>query len=145
MAFIDARISEEPLDVAAALDSVTDPKAGGIGLFVGTVRAGSSDSANASKEVTGLEYDAHPELAPAKIEDILTAAAEKWDLIAAVAHHRTGSCAVGEITVVVACSAPHRAEALEATRYVIDALKSEVPIWKKELYTDGSAWLSDQA
>lgn len=139
MAYIRTEATEQPLDPGALIAEVSDPACGGIGVFVGTVRSSAASGAEAGVEA--LEYEAHPELAPAALEDIARRAQQKWGLERLVAVHRTGRCDLGEPTVVVACAAPHRAEALDACRWIIDTIKAEVPIWKKELYADGSAWV----
>ena len=136
---ISAHVSDEPLEPGAAIATVSDPASGAVAVFVGTVR--DTPVTDASGPVTRLDYDAHPTLAEEKIHAIAAEAAAKWDLRKVVAIHRTGSCDVGEPTVVVACSAPHRADALEACRWIIDEIKEGVPIWKREVYTDGSSWV----
>jgi molybdopterin synthase catalytic subunit len=132
-------ISDEPLEIGAALAFVTDPECGGVGLFVGIVRSEGAERTDAS--VVRLEYEAHPDLAESKLAEIAQAAMSKWDVRRISTFHRVGPCAVGEPTVVVAASAPHRAEALDACRWIIDSIKAEVPIWKREVYDDGSAWV----
>jgi molybdopterin synthase catalytic subunit len=92
-----------------------------------------------------LEYEAHPTLASARMEEIAQEATTKWGLARVVAVHRTGRCALGEPTVVVACGAAHRAEALEACHWIIDEIKASVPIWKKEIYADGSSWVGSES
>jgi len=139
MAYIRTGLSESALDPGALIAEATDPACGGLGVFVGTVRR--SATSGASAEVEALEYEAHPELAAQALEGIARAAADKWRLGRVVAIHRTGRCGLAEPTVLVACAAPHRAEALDACRWIIDTIKTEVPIWKKELYADGSAWI----
>lgn len=139
MAHVRTEITAQPLDVGALIGEVSDPACGGLGVFVGTVRR--SAASGADSEVEALEYEAHPDLAAPALDDIARRACDRWDLGRALALHRTGHCALGEPTVVVACAAPHRAEALEACRWIIDTIKTEVPIWKKELYADGSAWV----
>lgn len=145
MAAIDARISEGALDVTAALREGAAPECGAIAAFVGTVRKSAAVPQNDSKEVVGLEYEAHPTLAPARIEEVAADAAERWDLSKVIALHRTGHCLLGEPTVVVVTSAPHREDALEACRWLIDTIKAGVPIWKKEIYADGSSWVEGEA
>ena len=88
-----------------------------------------------------LDYEAHPTLAHERLQSIAREAAERWGLDRVVAVHRTGACEIGEPTVVVACGAAHRAEALDACRWMIDTIKTTVPIWKREVYADGSAWI----
>lgn len=141
MATIEADITEQPLDVAAAVAAVADPECGGIGAFIGTVRATAAVRANHEKSVTRLEYESHPTLAPQRLRTLLEDAAERWDLRHLVAKHRTGACELGDATVVVACSAPHRGDALDACRWIIEEIKATLPIWKREVYADGSDWV----
>ncbi len=138
---IATAISAEPLDVAALIQRASDPSCGAIASFVGTVRATPAVPGKDDKEVVGLEYEAHPDLAPAALEQIATRAAEKWPLAQVVAVHRTGSCSLGEPTVVIVCSSAHRTDALDACHWMIDEIKASVPIWKKEIYSDGSSWV----
>jgi molybdopterin synthase catalytic subunit len=133
------QITREPLDGAAirALeDAVTSPGAGGVVTFAGVVR----DNAR-GKRVRSLEYDAYPEMAERQMGEIATEVARRWPESALAMVHRTGPLAIGEASVVIVAACPHRAEAFEACRYAIDALKSSVPIWKKEIYEDGEAWV----
>jgi molybdopterin synthase catalytic subunit len=132
---IDTGISAEPLDVSDALGSVQTAECGGVGLFVGTVRAD-----NDGEPIVALDYDAHPELARTHIEAIAEETTSKWDVRRVYVRHRTGRCEIGEPTVIVACSAPHRADALEACRYIIDALKDRVPVWKAEIFAHDKRW-----
>ncbi len=141
MAAITTAISDEPLDVASLLSSASAPSCGAIASFIGTVRESASVGGNEATPVTRLEYDAHPELAPAAIADIAQQAADKWTLERVVAVHRSGICDLGDPTVVIACGAAHRGDALEACRWIIDTVKASVPIWKKEIYADGSSWV----
>lgn len=99
---------------------------------------------HAGREVVALEYEAHPTLADERLHSICAEAGELWDIRRAVAIHRTGRCTLGEPTVVIACGAPHRKDALEACRWIIDEVKSSVPIWKREVYADGTAWVSPE-
>jgi molybdopterin synthase catalytic subunit len=128
------RISADPLDVDEALSFVGDPGAGGTCVFVGTVR----DSSPAG-EVTGLHYEAWEELAGARLREVASELIERWPLRRVAILHRTGDLAIGESSVVVACSAPHRAEAFDACRHGIERLKQDVPIWKKEALVSGEA------
>lgn len=138
-------LSESPLDVAGAIASVADERAGGIAVFVGTVRSEAAAGNHEDKAVTKLEYEAYAPLAEVRLEAIAQAALQRWGLTRVTAIHRTGTCELGEPTVVVACSAPHRAEALDACRWIIDEIKSRVPIWKLEVYADGSAWVQSSS
>ena len=144
-AVITVAVSETPLDVANAIAGASGPDIGGVGMFVGTVRDSSSVATNADKPVVALDYDSHPSLAEQRLREIAFEATTKWDVRRVVAIHRTGHCELGEPTVVVACGAPHRGDALEASRWVIDTIKSTVPIWKREAYADGSSWVGDNA
>jgi molybdopterin synthase catalytic subunit len=142
---ITAAIKEEPLDPPAAMAAVADPGCGGVGVFVGTVRATAAIRSNSDKPVTRLDYEAHPTLAREKMQSLLEDAAARWDLRHVLAEHRTGQCELGAPTVVVACSAPHRGDALDACRWIIDEIKATVPIWKREVYADGSEWVGAEA
>ena len=129
------------LDPGAAVTAVTNDDSGGIALFVGIVRREAAVEANANKPVTGLEYEAHETLAEQRMNEIATSAADRWGLHRVVALHRVGTCRLGDPTVVVACASAHRAEALDACHWIIDEIKRDVPIWKQEIYPDGTAWV----
>jgi molybdopterin converting factor subunit 1 len=118
---VHARISAEPLAVDALLEHVRDPRAGAIVTFHGVTR-----------EVPALEYEAYAEMAAAKLAAIAAAAIERHGLCGAAAEHRLGSVALGEPSVIVAASAPHRAEAFAGAREIIDEIKAQAPIWKRE-------------
>ncbi|HEY8121745.1 MAG TPA: molybdopterin converting factor subunit 1 [Myxococcota bacterium] len=132
-------ISEQPLDPGAVVNRVLGPDAGGIVTFVGTVREESRGHA-----IRRLEYEAYPEMAERELEKICDEAAQQWGARVAVAH-RIGVLPIGEIAVVVAAAAKHRAEAFAACRYTIDTLKQRVPIWKKEFAESGEYWVEDHA
>lgn len=134
-------LSSSPLDVASAVAAATTSGCGGIGVFVGVVRETAAADGRSGEAVVALEYEAHEDTAGRRLETIADEARERWGLLGVSAVHRTGRCGLGEATVVVACGAPHRAEALEACRWMIDTIKTTVPIWKKEMYADGSAWV----
>jgi molybdopterin synthase catalytic subunit len=134
-------ISGSALDVAGAIASVADETTGATAAFVGTVRAEAAAPGNRDKPVTKLEYEAHTTLAEEKMREIAASAQQRWKLARVTAIHRTGTCELGDPTVVIACSAPHRSEALEACHWIIDEIKQSVPIWKREVYSDGSAWV----
>jgi molybdopterin synthase catalytic subunit len=134
-------ISETPLDVGACIAAASGPSCGGIGVFVGTVRTSAAAPDHRDTPVVRLDYEAHPKLAPARMRAIADEAVSRWDLQRVVAWHRTGTCDIGEPTVVIACGAAHRGDALEACRWIIDTVKTTVPIWKREVYADGSSWL----
>lgn len=128
-----AYISAEPLAIGELLSNAHHPKAGAIVLFSGEVR-----DHNAGKEVLWLEYEAHSVLAAKMIKEILEEAKMKWPLNIAIAQHRIGKVEIGESAVVVITASPHRKEAYAANRFIIDKIKHEVPIWKCELFADGT-------
>ncbi|HET9646847.1 MAG TPA: molybdenum cofactor biosynthesis protein MoaE [Microlunatus sp.] len=128
-----AAVVDTPLSVDALLARVSGPRVGGVGLFVGMIRDRDSDA-----DVTSLDYSAHP-----SAEQLLRATAERvaraYDVLAVAVEHRIGHLAIGDLAVVVAVGAVHRAAALEACRRLIDDLKAEVPIWKEQHFVDGSS------
>ena len=125
-------IRETPLDVAEVLDALADPAAGGIDVFVGAVRDHDHDQG-----VTGLEYSAHP-TAMDRLLEVTERIAKEYDVLAVAAVHRVGRLEIGDAAVVVATAAAHRGEAFEASRALIDDLKSTVPIWKHQQFEDGT-------
>ena len=125
-------LRETPLDVAEVVSALSDRAVGGIDVFVGTVRDHDHDQG-----VTGLEYSAHPS-ALQSLHDVAASVAERYDVLAVAAVHRVGRLAIGDAAVVVATAAVHRGEAFEASRALIDELKATVPIWKHQLFTDGT-------
>lgn len=133
-------LSDRPLDEAEVVARVTGDDAGGIVTFVGQVR----DRAR-GREIEHLEYEAYPEMAEREMEKIAAAAAERWPGARVAIAHRTGHLEIGDLAVVIVAAAPHRAEAFEACRFAIDTLKETVPIWKKEVATDGQYWVDDHA
>jgi molybdopterin synthase catalytic subunit len=130
------RIGPEPLDVAAAQRAVEGTDCGAIVLFVGTVREQTHGQA-----VVALEYEAYPEMALAIFGKIEEEAAARWPRVRLCIHHRVGHLAPGEASVAIAAASPHRADAFEACRHAIEALKKDAPIWKRELHPDGSSWV----
>jgi molybdopterin converting factor subunit 1 len=131
-------ISEDPLDEALVAARVTGDDAGGIVTFVGAVR----DHAR-GRAIRHLEYEAYPAMAVAEMERICDAASQRWPGVRIAIAHRVGHLEVGDLAVVVVAAAPHRAEAFDACRFAIDTLKESVPIWKKEVATDGAYWVDD--
>jgi molybdopterin synthase catalytic subunit/molybdopterin converting factor small subunit len=129
-------VTEEPLSLEAVVAEVADERAGGIATFTGTVRKQSR-----GREVTHLEYEAYAEMA----EDVMTKLAAdlegRYDVCAVAIHHRVGRVEIGEASVVIAVSAPHRQDALAACKDAIDTLKETVPLWKKEVYEGGEEWI----
>jgi molybdopterin synthase catalytic subunit len=125
-------IRDSALSVDEVVAAVSDAAAGGLTLFVGAVR-----DHDENKSVTGLEYSAHP-TALAQLTEVAEEVAKEYDVLAVAAVHRVGELAIGDLAVVVATSAAHRGEAFEASRALIDRLKQRVPIWKHQLFADGS-------
>ena len=131
------RVTTDPIGVDEAMAFIADPAAGGTCAFVGTVRDHSDAGA-----VTGLTYEAWEEQAVRRLEQLATEAFDRWPLRRIALVHRYGELVVGDASVAIAVSAAHRAEAFEACRELIERLKQDVPIWKKEHLTSGrSAWV----
>jgi molybdopterin synthase catalytic subunit len=133
------RVSEDPIDPAALLAEISDPGAGAAVLFLGTVR----DHSHGRSDVTRLEYETYGGVVEERIGVIMAEARERWPVLGAVVAHRLGSLDVGEITVGVAVSCAHRADAFLAGRYLIDEVKRRAPIWKKEHWPGGAEWVRE--
>jgi len=134
------RVSPAPISVAALAARVEAPGAGAVSLFLGTVR----NHSEGKEGVTHLEYEAYPQVTEGHIARIVAEARERWPLIGVAVEHRVGSLAVGEASVGVAVSSAHRADGLEAVRYLIDELKVRVPLWKKEHWPGGAEWVGPE-
>jgi molybdopterin synthase catalytic subunit len=130
------RVTEEPLTLDAVVAEVADERAGGIATFSGTVRRQSR-----GREVIRLEYEAYAEMAEDVMAQLARDLEARYDLCSVAIHHRVGTLAIGEASVVIAVSAPHRQDALAACKDAIDRLKETVPLWKKEVYEGGEEWL----
>jgi len=128
------RLVREPIDLAALQSTL--PRDGALSLFVGVVR-----DENAGRRVLHLEYEAYEEMALQVMTEIEAETKARWPVSEVRLAHRLGRLAIGEASVAVAVSSPHRAESFAACRYAIDTLKAKAPIWKKEFYADGQAWL----
>ena len=133
-------LSDQALDVGQVVARVSGPDAGGIVIFVGTVR-----DASRGRPIRHLEYEAYPDMAEREMDKIADEAAAQWPGARVAMAHRTGHLAIGEIAVVIAAAAGHRAEAFAAARFAIDTLKQRVPIWKKEVAVDGAYWVEEHA
>ena len=132
-----SHLTRRPIDAQALLDRVTTPAAGAVVLFLGTVR-----EFTAGRRTTALDYEAYPEMAERKIAELVAEARSRWPLIEAAVVHRLGRLELAEASVAVAVSAPHRAAAFDAGRWLIDTLKEVVPVWKQEHWDDGtSEWV----
>jgi molybdopterin synthase catalytic subunit/molybdopterin converting factor small subunit len=129
-------LSEEPLSLARAVDDVRDERAGAIATFTGTTRVSSR-----GRTVQHLDYEAYEGMAERVMEEIAAALLKRYDLCRIAIHHRVGRVSIGDESVVIAVSAPHRADALAACEDAIDILKEQVPLWKKEVYEGGEEWI----
>jgi len=131
------KVTTEPLSIDEAFASVHRPDCGAVLLFVGTVR-----DHHDGKKVTKISYSAFKEMAEKEFAKIAAEAAARFKTGAVYIAHRTGALAVGDASVVIAVSSAHRAEAFEACRHAIEALKKLAPIWKEEFTEAGKAWIS---
>ena len=129
-------ITEEPLRAEPLVEMVAHPGAGGVVTFAGVVRDN-----NRGRTTTAIEYEAYKEMAEREMAAIVTEAQERWPEVRLAMRHRTGMLKVGEVSVIVVASAPHRKEAFDACEWTIDTLKQRVPIWKKEYGEGGAVWL----
>jgi molybdopterin synthase catalytic subunit len=130
------RLVDGPLDIPALLREVEDPEAGAVASFVGTVRRSSR-----GRDVQYLEYEAFEEMAEPMLARLGDELAARHGLCAVAVHHRLGRVEIGEASVAIAVSAPHRSAALDACREAIETLKTTIPLWKKEVYAGGEEWI----
>lgn len=130
------RVQDAPLSLQEAIDAVSSEKHGGLVTFTGAVRDHSK-----GKQVSKLEYEAYAPMAEKKLREIADEARAQWPGIQVAVLHRVGTLFPGDLAVVIAVSAPHRKEAFRACEQVIDRLKEDVPIWKKEFAEDGEVWV----
>jgi molybdopterin synthase catalytic subunit len=132
-------LSDRSLIGQAAIDHVTDASAGGIDVFLGTTR---SERSSDGRELIALDYDAYREMALKQMHELAGRARETFPVVRLALLHRVGRVKVGEPSVIIAVSCPHRGDAFNACRFLIDALKADVAIWKKEVWSDGStSWV----
>ncbi len=129
-----AFLVNDPIDTAALLERVSGPTLGGAVLFCGMVRAGPDDG-----PVIAIEYSAYDGMAELEFAKIVAEAATKWPEAPVELEHRMGRVPIGEASIAIAAAAPHRAEAFEVCRFVIDEVKVRVPIWKREFLDDGES------
>jgi molybdopterin synthase catalytic subunit/molybdopterin converting factor small subunit len=129
-------LSDEPLSLDRVVDEVRDEQAGAIATFTGTTRIQSR-----GRTVTHLDYDAYEGMAERVMAEIAEGLQARYELTAIAIHHRIGRVGIGETSVVIAVSAPHRQDALAACKDAIDELKERVPLWKKEVYEGGEEWI----
>ncbi|MGP4040587.1 molybdenum cofactor biosynthesis protein MoaE [Gracilibacillus sp. D59] len=132
-------IVEDPISVELLIKKVEDRNAGAITTFIGTVREITGD-----KKTIYLEYQAYKPMAEKMLAQIGKEINEKWPNTKVAITHRVGSLEISEIAVVIAISSPHRKPAYQANEYAIERIKQIVPIWKKEQWQDGAAWIGDQ-
>ena len=132
-------VSPDPVDPTTVVAAVSAPEAGAVVLFVGTVR----DHSPGRTDVTHLEYEAYDEQVVDKIAEVVAEVRERWPVRRVAAIHRVGELGVGEISIAVAVSSPHRVDAFEAGRYLIDEVKARAPIWKKEHWPGGAEWVRE--
>lgn len=135
--FLMIYLTENAIDINYLLDFVQDGGAGAIDVFIGTVRNQTSE-----KKVVRLEYEAYDTMAIKKIQEIVNQATKQWNILKYAIAHRKGILQIGEVAVVIAVATPHRQAAFEACKYIIDTIKENVPIWKKEVYEDGEIWVA---
>jgi len=134
---IDIRIKSEALRPEECIALTASEQAGGTALFIGTVR-----NQTAGKAVVRLEFESYEPMAVSEMRKIAEAVQEKWAAEKVCIHHRVGSLSIGDIAVIISVATPHRKAAFEACQYAIDTLKETVPIWKKEIFTDGEVWVA---
>ena len=130
------RLQADPIRSDPLIESVRTDADGAVSLFLGTVR-----NHNAGRKVLYLEYEAYPEMAEAEMRRVADEARERYAIAAVALVHRTGRLEIGEASIAAAVSAPHRAAAFDACRFVVDTLKRTVPIWKKEVFEGGEVWI----
>lgn len=133
-------ISDAPIAIDRLLAEVGDPDAGAIATFLGTTRR-----TNRGRNVLKLEYEAYRDMAEAELRRIGEEAAKRWQICRIAIVHRVGEVPLGEASVAIAVSAPHRAEAIHACHFAIDRLKHVAPIWKKEYFEGGEVWIGSLA
>ena len=130
-------LTTDPIDVASALKYLQSEQAGAIDFFLGVVRDNTQ-----SRSVEHLEYEAYDRMAIGEMKKIADEAHQRWPILRYVIIHRTGTLMIGEIAVLIGIATAHRADAFDACRYIIDTIKQTVPIWKKEIFTDGKVWVN---
>ncbi|QHV95957.1 MULTISPECIES: molybdenum cofactor biosynthesis protein MoaE [Spirosoma] len=126
-----------PIDVASALSYLQTDQAGALDLFLGVVRDNTQE-----RPVDRLEYEAYDRMAIMEMQKIADEAHRRWPILRYTIIHRKGTLLTGEIAVLIGVATAHRADAFEACRYIIDTIKQTVPIWKKEVFTDGEVWVN---
>ncbi|MFQ5542141.1 MAG: molybdenum cofactor biosynthesis protein MoaE [Candidatus Binatia bacterium] len=134
------RVTQKAIELQDLVSFVADPAAGAVATFIGTAR-----DHNDGRKVISLEYEAYPEMAERELARLGEEAGRRWKIHRIAIVHRVGAVRIGEPSVIVAVSASHRHEALEACRFAIEELKKTVPIWKKEVFEGGEVWIGTQS
>ncbi|MDR3238100.1 MAG: molybdenum cofactor biosynthesis protein MoaE [Spirochaetia bacterium] len=137
---MEIRFQKEPIDISAACFQTGGGDDGSVVIFIGQPRRESN-----GKTVTHLEYEIYEEMAQKEMKKILGEAAGRWPVSGCLVIHRYGRVEIGEASIVIRVSSPHRDEGFQASRFIIDTIKKTVPVWKKECYNDGSSWVSDRS
>ena len=130
------RVTTEVLRADEAIDSVQTPASGAVNVFLGVVR-----NNNLGRTVDYLEYDAYPEMAERVMREIAEEATARFTLEDCAVLHRTGRLEIGETSLLIAVACGHRAESFEASHWLVNEIKKRVPVWKKEVWDDGEAWI----
>jgi molybdopterin synthase catalytic subunit len=132
-------ITADPLNPQPFVEHVRRDESGAVALFLGVVRDN-----NLGRRVLHLEYDAYPEMAEKKLRQVAEEVLSRWPISDIAIAHRTGCLEIGETSLVVAVSSPHRQEAFQACQQAVDRIKEIVPIWKKEVWEDGESWVEGE-
>ncbi len=132
-------ISSKALSLEQVVGHVVHPRAGAVNTFIGTVREWTGE-----RKTVYLKYEAYESMAQKSLAQIGVEISERWPGVRSAIHHRIGELQISDIAVIIAVSAPHRADSFEACRYAIERLKQIVPIWKKEIWEDGQSWVGNQ-
>ncbi len=130
------QLQPDPIDVATLIATASDPQAGGIAVFLGVTRA---EDNPAGRALIALDYEVYSGMAVRQMHDLAARTREQWPVLRLALVHRSGRVPVGTASVAIVVSTPHRAEAFAACQWLIDTLKSEVAIWKKEVWSDDTA------
>jgi len=137
------QIAREPLSTARCIGLVSDDRAGGVAVFIGTTRA--QPTGDPKRQLVALDYEAYTEMADRQMRDLAQKARQQWPILRLAIAHRIGRVSLGQPSVIVAVSTPHRADAFAACRWIIDTLKSSAAIWKKEVWSDGTTtWVGER-
>jgi molybdopterin synthase catalytic subunit len=127
-------LTSDPIDTAALTAGVQEAAAGGVCVFLGTTR---QERDAQGRRLLALDYEAYPEMAQRQLQDLARGARQRWPIVRLALVHRTGRVPLGEASVLIAVSTPHRGEAFEACRWLIDTLKADLAVWKKEIWEEG--------